>query len=92
MMAKGRFLVLLLILCVVFVGCSVQSEPNAEQIKADLIGHQLTEGGFTAWEFAALSEYEQFDIRGTQRQGNILEYDVRDYETYQPTCSSWRIF
>ena len=50
-------------------------EISAEQIKADLIGHYLTGEGL-GWTFAALSEYEQFDIRDTQRQGDVIEYDV----------------
>ncbi|MFC2044742.1 hypothetical protein ACFLT8_06095 [Chloroflexota bacterium] len=62
-----------LILCVILVGCVGQVEPTAEQIKADLIGSQLPG---TPWTFEALSEYEQFDIRAKQIQGNALEYDV----------------
>ena len=81
-MVKSKILTLLLILCVVFSGCTVQSEPSAEQIKADLIGQELTDTSppwsttSSMWKFAALSEYEQFDIRDTQRQGDviILEY------------------
>lgn len=76
---------LLLLLSTSLISCSYQaetsseqsisqeSEPNAEQIKADLIGHQLLSYG---WTFAALSEYEQFEIIGEQKQGNVIEYDV----------------
>ncbi|MFC2047370.1 hypothetical protein ACFLTK_03755 [Chloroflexota bacterium] len=75
MLRKG-ILALFLVPCVILVSCSVQSEPSAAQIKADLIGHNLVISGMPVWEFAALSEYEQFDIRGKQIQGNALEYDV----------------
>ncbi len=44
---------------------------------SDLIGQRLqsVRSGFY-WEFAALSEFEHFDIRGKQVQGDIIEYDV----------------
>jgi len=87
-MAKRRVLVSLLILSVALVGCSFQAEvntekpqpetaePSAEQIMADLIGHDLIWEGRPVWKFAALSEYEEFDIRDTKTQGNTIEYDV----------------
>ncbi|MFC1988231.1 hypothetical protein ACFLVJ_00100 [Chloroflexota bacterium] len=50
--------------------------PSAEQVKADLIGHVLTVGGALVWEFAALSEYEEFEIKNELSQANALEYDV----------------
>jgi hypothetical protein len=58
------------------VGCIGQTEPTIEQIKADLIGHYLTDREEAVWTFAALSEIEHFDIRGKQVQENIIEYDV----------------
>ncbi|MFC1989644.1 hypothetical protein ACFLVW_03660 [Chloroflexota bacterium] len=73
---RGIFWLFFIILCVILVGCSTQSEPDAEQIKADLIGHNLAIAGSPVWEFAALSEYEQFNIKGTQMQGNVIEYDI----------------
>jgi len=72
---KRTLLVLFVILCVLLVGCIGQSEPDVEQIKADLIGSRIKTEQLR-WTFAALSEYEQFDIRGKQRQGNAIEYDV----------------
>ena len=57
-------------------GSEVREGPSAEQIKADLIGHTLTISAGEVWEFAALSEYEHFDIRDKQTQGNATEYDV----------------
>ena len=73
---KSIFLTLLLILCIVAIGCPVQSEHSTEQIQADLIGHQLTSKGLVVWKFAALSEYEKFNIRGIKKQGDVIEYDV----------------
>ena len=82
------FLILLLILSVILVGCSFQSElstekphleteePSIEQMKADLIGHILTWKGQSVWKFAALSEYKEFDVIDKQKQGNAVEYDV----------------
>jgi hypothetical protein len=32
--------------------------------------------GQPVWNFAALSEYEQFEIIGQQTQGNVVEFDV----------------
>ena len=32
--------------------------------------------GQPIWQFAALSEYEQFEIKGEQKQGNAIEYDI----------------
>ncbi|MFC2010894.1 hypothetical protein ACFLUR_01215 [Chloroflexota bacterium] len=87
-MVKRVMISALLILSIVLVGCSFQSKLNiekpkletkelsVEQIKADLIGHNLTWNGQLVWQFAALSEYEQFDIKGKQTQGNAIEYDV----------------
>ena len=78
-MVKRKLLVLFLILCITLVGCSdigESSEPSIEQMKADLIGHILTTGEGTGWAFAALSEFEHFDIRGKQEQGDVIEYDV----------------
>ena len=72
---KRMLLVLFVILCVSLVGCIGQSEPDIEQIKADLIGSRIRTEQLQ-WTFAALSEYEQFDIRGKQMQGNVIEYDV----------------
>jgi hypothetical protein len=45
-------------------------------MKADLLRQRLNYKGNPVWRFAALSEYEQFDIRGKQMQGNVIEYDV----------------
>jgi len=87
-MAKRMVLIFLLILSVALIGCSFQSELNidkpqldtkelsVEQMKADLIGHTLVWNGQTVWQFAALSEYEQVDIKGKQTQGNVIEYDA----------------
>jgi len=72
---KRKFLALFLILCITLVGCGGPSEPDVEQMKADLIGHNLTGEGL-GWTFAALSEFEHFDIRGKQEQGDVIEYDV----------------
>lgn len=87
-MVKRILLSLLIILSVPLAGCeyvddlstyqpaSKQDELSVEQIKADLIGHRLIVDGQPVWEFAALSEYEQFDVKGKQTQGNAIEYDV----------------
>ncbi len=72
---KRMLLALLIMLSVILAGCSGQPEPDVEQIKADLIGQRITTEQLR-WTFAALSEYEQFDIRGKQTQGNAIEYDV----------------
>jgi len=69
-------------------GCEVPiqtAEPSAEQIKADLLGHVLTSGGAPVWEFAALSEYEEFEIKEKLSQANALEYDVSMKLTDFPT-------
>ena len=87
-MAKRILLILMVVLSIALVGCdflddlsapnssSEQFEYSAEQMKADLIGHVLVVNGQPAWEFAALSEYEQFEIIGQQTQGNVVEFDV----------------
>ena len=96
-MAKRILLILMVVLSIALVGCdllddlsapnssSEQFEYSAEQMKADLIGHVLVVNGQPAWEFAALSEYEQFEIIGEQTQGNVYEFDVtmklRDFAT-----------
>ena len=81
-------LMVMVVLSIAPVGCDVlddlsasnssseQFEYSAEQMKADLIGHALVVNGQPAWEFAALSEYEQFEIIGEQTQGNVVEFDV----------------
>jgi hypothetical protein len=86
-MVKRIFLSLLIILSVTLLGCEFipdveeyQSKsklegPSAGQIKADLIGQRIILDGQT-WEFAALSEFEQFEIKGENEQGNAIEYDV----------------
>lgn len=71
-----KVLPILLTLSVVAMGCTFQSEPTVDRIKVDLIGHTLTASGLTVWEFAALSEYEQVDIKGKQALENAIEYDV----------------
>ena len=87
-MLKKLFLTSVFILSVVLVGCSFppepgtdeavseQAGPGVEQMKVDLLGHRLVVGGQSVWEFAALSEFEQFDIRGEKTEGNVIEYDV----------------
>ena len=87
-MAKRILLILMVVLSIALVGCayledlsapkssSEQIGYSAEQMKADLIGHALVVNGQLAWEFAALSEYEQFEIIDQQRQGNAVEFDV----------------
>jgi hypothetical protein len=57
------------------LSCSSSSTPTAEQIKADLIGNQITLG-LQIWKFTSLSEFESFIINGEQIQGDVLEYDV----------------
>ena len=87
-MIKRILLILMLVLSIVLAGCdyledlgttessSEEFGYSAEQMKADLIGHALVVNGQPAWEFAALSEYEQFEIIGQQTQGNAVEFDV----------------
>ena len=83
---------LVLITGLVITGCAAPEAPapapaptpeappkmgvSVEQIKADLIGHIVFTSNEKTWTFAALSEFEQFDIRDEQRQGDIIEYDV----------------
>jgi hypothetical protein len=74
---KKRILLIFLSLCLALTGCStLQPQPKAEQIKADLIGHGLTVAGTQVWQFAALSEFERFDITANQTQANVVEYDI----------------
>ena len=87
-MSRRILLILMVALSIALVGCdyledlgasessSEQVGYSAEQIKADLIGHALVVNGQPAWEFAALSEYEQFEIIDQQTQGNVVEFDV----------------
>ncbi|MDD5039256.1 MAG: hypothetical protein PHN78_08110 [Dehalococcoidales bacterium] len=70
-----KTLLLLLTLGLVSLGCSTQ-QPNIDRIKVDLIGQTLVHSGVPVWEFAALSEYEQFDIVKEHRVENAIEYDV----------------
>jgi len=51
-------------------------QPSVDQIKADLLGHVLTSNGVPVWEFAALSEYEDFEINNELLLADALEYDV----------------
>ncbi len=81
-------LMVMVVLSIAPVGCDIlddlsapnssseQFEYSAEQMKADLIGHALVVNGQLVWNFAALSEYEQFEIIGQQTQGNVVEFDV----------------
>jgi hypothetical protein len=58
------------------VACNVPlGSPNAEKIKADLIGKQ-TPGGFGGWRFESLSEFESFKITETNSSGDVIEYKV----------------
>ena len=87
-MSRRILLILMVVLSIALGGCdyleglgasessSEQVGYSAEQMKADLIGHVLVVNGQPAWEFAALSEYEQFEIIGQQTQGNVVEFDV----------------
>ena len=87
-MSRRILLILMVVLSIASFGCdylegsgssessSEQVAYSAEQMKADLIGHVLVVNGQPAWEFAALSEYEQFEIIGQQTQGNVVEFDV----------------
>ena len=75
-MVKVRLLVLLLILSVILIGCAGLSKPSVEQIKTDSIGQRTYTSEVSGWEFTALSEFEQFDIGGKQRQGDVIEFDV----------------
>ena len=111
-MAKRILLILMVVLSIALVGCDYfedQSAPksSSEQMKADLIGHALVVNGQPAWEFAALLEYEQFEIIGEQTQGNVYEFDVtmklRDFATnahyhveafiiYKDIDGKWELF
>jgi hypothetical protein len=72
-----RIWLVFLSLCLVLTGCAtLQQPPKAEQIKADLIGHDLTIMGTQVWQFAALSEFEQFNITSNQTQANVVEYGI----------------
>lgn len=80
---KGKwriFLAALLVVSVFSGGCSrLLAEPDAEQIKADLIGKDMPGlGGWPlpVWRFAALSEFQELNIKSKQKQGQIIEYDV----------------
>ncbi|MFC2035130.1 hypothetical protein ACFLUJ_03290 [Chloroflexota bacterium] len=87
-MAKRILLILMVVLSIALGGCTYLEDLSApkssseefgysaEQMKADLIGHALVVNGQPAWEFAALSEYEQFEIIDQQTQGNVAEFDV----------------
>ncbi len=73
---KRTILVIITLLMFLAVsGCSAISIPDAEQIKSDLIGHQITVG-LSGWHFDALAEFESFIIISNQQQGDALEYDV----------------
>ncbi len=72
-----KILIPFLILCLTLIGCSSLSpQPGADQIKADLIGHSIPISASEVWEFAALGEFERFDITGTQKHMNTIEYDI----------------
>ena len=81
------FILIFLILLLVLSGCL--GEPDAAQIKADLIGKEITGAGDTfylpRWRFAAISEFQDLSIKNKQITGQILEFDVtmrlQDLET-----------
>jgi len=58
----------------ILTSCSTPM-PSDEQIKADLIGHQIS-SGILNWQFSALGEFDSFTVISKQIQGDVLEYDV----------------
>lgn len=52
-----------------FIGCS--RAPNAEQIKADLIGERMGN-----WTFASPSEILELNINSQKKQGQLIEYEI----------------
>ena len=60
------------------------TSPDANQIKADLIGKKTME-----WSFDSMGEFQKFDIIKTSKQGDIVEYTialaVRDMNTGKPS-------
>ena len=80
-MKKLLIILLVAVSTVTAIGCEspIQmqtQEPSVEQIKADLLGQTLTSGGASIWQFAALSEYEDFKVNNKLSEANALEYDV----------------
>jgi hypothetical protein len=58
---------------ILIVGCS--KAPDSEQIKADLIGHEMGDMG-KSWKFDSLSEFKELAIKNKMQQGDIIEYDI----------------
>lgn len=79
-MKKLLLLLLVSLLAVSSIGCDEMGlqtvQPSIDQVKADLIGHVLTVNEVPVWEFAALSEYEDFQINNELLVADALEYDV----------------
>lgn len=69
-------IILATIFLMLAVACNVPlGSPNAEKIKADLIGKQ-TPNVFFGWRFESLSEFESFKIIETNSSGDAVEYKV----------------
>ena len=69
-------LIILTSLLMINVGCSIISpEPGVEQIKSDLIGEIISKED-VAWQFAALSEFQEVTIIDKLREGDTIEYNV----------------
>lgn len=49
--------------------------PDADRIKADLIGRHIINGRMK-WRFDSISEFEEFDIKSKRINGLFLEYKI----------------
>lgn len=71
-----KFVLLLLTVATVIIS-SCSKEPDAEKIKADLIGQRIEMGGLNTWSFDSMSEFKNFEILSKQKNKHLLEYEVR---------------
>lgn len=58
------------------IGCT--RPPDAERIKADLIGQYISSGGGikSNYEVSSMSQFQSFMIKDSKQQGNIIEYRI----------------
>jgi len=83
----STFILIFLVVLLVLNGCL--GEPDAAQIKSDLIGKEIKGAEDTfflpRWHFDAISEFQDLSIKNKQITGQILEFDVtmrlQDLET-----------
>jgi hypothetical protein len=63
------------LLCLAIPSCGAR-KPDAERIKADLIGHSVGSPLGNYYEFRSPSAYVDFDIKSAAESGSTIEYAI----------------